>query len=81
MAVDHQQRHYNSANFNIGMTLAATNNLTIVPNLAIGLTEDAPDFSFSLKFPYYFLIGPPQKPLFHGGFCTLAEQLKCTALS
>ncbi|MBK5356030.1 hypothetical protein JFU37_26480 [Pseudomonas sp. TH41] len=45
---------YNSANFNIGMTLAATNNLTIVPNLAIGLTEDAPDFSFSLKFPYYF---------------------------
>ena len=45
---------YNSANFNIGMTLAATNNLTIVPNLAIGLTDDSPDFSFSLKFPYYF---------------------------
>jgi len=45
---------YNSANFNIGMTLAATDNLTIVPNLAIGLTEDSPDFSFSLKFPYYF---------------------------
>lgn len=45
---------YNAANFNIGMTFAATNNLTIVPNLAIGLTDDAPDFSFSLKFPYYF---------------------------
>jgi hypothetical protein len=45
---------YNSANFNIGMTLAATDNLTIVPNLSIGLTEDSPDFSFSLKFPYYF---------------------------
>ncbi|MEG0861908.1 MAG: hypothetical protein RSD81_18880 [Pseudomonas sp.] len=45
---------YNSANFNIGMTLAATDNLTIVPNLAIGLTDDSPDFSFSLKFPYYF---------------------------
>jgi len=35
-------------------TFAATNNLTIVPNLSIGLTDDAPDFSFSLKFPYYF---------------------------
>ena len=35
---------YNAANFNIGMTFAATNNLTIVPNLAIGLTDDAPDF-------------------------------------
>ncbi|MCO7534618.1 hypothetical protein NJH24_07465 [Pseudomonas asiatica] len=45
---------YNSANFNIGMTFAATDNLTIVPNLSIGLTDDAPDFSFSLKFPYYF---------------------------
>ena len=45
---------YNAANFNIGMTFAATNNLTIVPNLSIGLTDDAPDFSFSLKFPYYF---------------------------
>ncbi|WP_087500655.1 hypothetical protein [Pseudomonas sp. SID14000] len=45
---------YNAANFNIGMTIAATDNLTIVPNLAIGLTDDAPDFSFSLKFPYYF---------------------------
>ncbi|UVJ45880.1 hypothetical protein NVV94_10215 [Pseudomonas sp. LS1212] len=45
---------YNAAYFNIGMTVAATDNLTIVPNLAIGLTEDAPDFTFSLKFPYYF---------------------------
>ncbi|HEN8797803.1 hypothetical protein HP546_08670 [Pseudomonas sp. CM25] len=45
---------YNAANFNIGLTFAATDNLTIVPNLSIGLTDDAPDFSFSLKFPYYF---------------------------
>ena len=45
---------YNAANFNIGMTFAATDNLTIVPNLSIGLTDDSPDFSFSLKFPYYF---------------------------
>ncbi|MFW0756840.1 hypothetical protein ACN1C3_19265 [Pseudomonas sp. H11T01] len=45
---------YNAANFNVGLTLAATDKLTIVPNLAIGLTQDAPAFSFSLKFPYYF---------------------------
>ncbi|MGE8098306.1 hypothetical protein [Pseudomonas fluorescens] len=45
---------YNAANFNIGLTMAATDKLTIVPNLAIGLTQDAPAFSFSLKFPYYF---------------------------
>jgi hypothetical protein len=40
--------------FNVGMTIAASDNLTIVPNLAIGMTDDAPDFTFSLKFPYYF---------------------------
>lgn len=45
---------YNAANFNIGLTMAATDKLTIVPNLSIGLTQDAPAFSFSLKFPYYF---------------------------
>lgn len=44
----------NAAYFNIGMTYALSNDLTIVPNLSIGLTPDAPDFSFSLKFPYYF---------------------------
>lgn len=44
----------NAAYFNVGMTLAATDSLTIVPNLSIGLTDDAPDFTFSLKFPYYF---------------------------
>jgi hypothetical protein len=44
----------NAAYFNMGMTFALTDKLTMVPNLSIGLTEDAPDFSFSLKFPYYF---------------------------
>lgn len=44
----------NAGYFNIGMTIAATDALTIVPNLSIGMTEDAPDFTFSLKFPYYF---------------------------
>jgi hypothetical protein len=44
----------NAGYFNIGMTIAATDNLTIVPNLSMGMTDDAPDFQFSLKFPYYF---------------------------
>lgn len=44
----------NAGYFNVGMTIAASDNLTIVPNLSIGLTDDAPDFTFSLKFPYYF---------------------------
>lgn len=44
----------NAAYFNIGMTYAVNNDLTLVPNLSIGLTPDAPDFSFSLKLPYYF---------------------------
>ncbi|MDD1148009.1 hypothetical protein M5G25_06925 [Pseudomonas sp. TNT2022 ID357] len=44
----------NAGYFNVGMTIAATDNLTIVPNLSIGMTEDAPAFTFSLKFPYYF---------------------------
>nr|BFD42161.1 transporter [Pseudomonas sp. FFPRI_1] len=44
----------NAAYFNVGMTIAATDHLTIVPNLSLGMTQDAPDFTFSLKFPYYF---------------------------
>ncbi|NVZ62374.1 autotransporter domain-containing protein [Pseudomonas gingeri] len=44
----------NAGYFNVGMTIAATPNLTIVPQLSLGMTPDAPDFSFSLKFPYYF---------------------------
>ncbi|AQZ95774.1 transporter [Halopseudomonas phragmitis] len=44
----------NAAYFNIGMTYAVNNDLTVVPSLSVGLTPDAPDFTFSLKFPYYF---------------------------
>lgn len=44
----------NAAYFNVGMTFAPSDQLSIVPSLAIGLTPDAPDFSFSIKFPYYF---------------------------
>lgn len=44
----------NAAYYNIGMTFAVDQNLSIVPNLSIGLTPDSPDFTFSVKFPYYF---------------------------
>jgi len=44
----------NAGFFNVGMTIAASPNLTIVPMLSLGMTPDAPDFSFSVKFPYYF---------------------------
>jgi len=44
----------NSGFFNIGMTIAASPSLTIVPMLSLGMTPDAPNFSFSVKFPYYF---------------------------
>ncbi|MEN1480702.1 hypothetical protein AAIH16_45075, partial [Pseudomonas aeruginosa] len=27
---------------------------SIVPSLSIGITPDAPDFTFGVKFPYYF---------------------------
>ncbi|MNG38444.1 hypothetical protein D3C76_582730 [compost metagenome] len=45
---------YNAGYFNWGLTYALSPKLTVVPNLSIGLTPDAPDFSFSIKFPYYF---------------------------
>lgn len=44
----------NSATFNAGLTRQFTKNLTMVGSLAIGITPDAPNFSFSLKFPYTF---------------------------
>ena len=37
----------NAGYFNVGMTIDATNNLTIVPNLSIGMTEDALAWLFS----------------------------------
>ena len=46
--------NYNAAYYNIGMTFAPTPQLSIVPNLAIGLTPDAPDFTFGVRVPYYF---------------------------
>lgn len=44
----------NAAYFNWGLTYAVTPKFTIVPNLSIGISPDAPDYSLSVKFPYYF---------------------------
>ncbi|WP_220271942.1 porin [Crenobacter cavernae] len=44
----------NAATMNLGLTYAVSKKLSIVPNLATGLTPDAPDYSVSIKFPYAF---------------------------
>lgn len=44
----------NVAVFNVGMTYALNKHLSIVPNLAIGLTPDTADYAVSIKFPYNF---------------------------
>lgn len=44
----------NTAVFNIGMTYALNKHLSIVPNLAVGLTPDTADYAISIKFPYNF---------------------------
>lgn len=44
----------NAGTLNLGLTYALNQHLSIVPNLAVGLTPDAPNFTFSVKFPYYF---------------------------
>lgn len=44
----------NSATLGIGATYAIDKNLAMVTTVGAGLTTDAPDLSFSLKFPYTF---------------------------
>lgn len=44
----------NAGYFGLGMTYAVSNRFSIVPSLSIGITPDAPDFTFGVKFPYYF---------------------------
>jgi len=44
----------NSATFNIGMTHALSEQTSMVANLGVGLTPDAPDLQLSIKFPYSF---------------------------
>ena len=40
--------------FDIGVTYAMTDRLSVVTNLGIGLTNDASDYAFALKLPYRF---------------------------
>ena len=42
----------NAAMFNLGVTYALSPNATLVSQLGIGLTPDAPDFSLIFKVPY-----------------------------
>lgn len=40
--------------FDMGVTYAMTDRLSVVTNLGIGLTNDASDYNFAVKFPYRF---------------------------
>ncbi len=44
----------NSATLGVGVTYAMTRHLAMVTNVGAGLTADAPDLTFSVKFPYMF---------------------------
>ncbi len=44
----------NVATFNIGTTLGITRRFSVALNLAMGLSEDASDYSFSVRLPYRF---------------------------
>lgn len=44
----------NSATLGIGATYAMSKHLAMVTSVGSGLTEDAPDLTFSIKFPYMF---------------------------
>ncbi|MGE3297717.1 MAG: hypothetical protein AB7I68_10240, partial [Porticoccaceae bacterium] len=40
--------------FDVGVTYAMTDRLSLVTNLGMGLTNDSSDYAFTLKFPYRF---------------------------
>lgn len=40
--------------FDIGVTYALTERLSLVTNLGMGLTNDSSDYNFAMKFPYRF---------------------------
>ena len=44
----------NAASFNIGVTYGLSDRETLVTNLGIGMTKDAPDISLSIGVPYSF---------------------------
>lgn len=43
-----------SGSLNLGVTYGIANNLSMLANVAIGVTPDAPDVSIGLRFPYSF---------------------------
>ncbi|BCL76475.1 hypothetical protein JHS3_22110 [Jeongeupia sp. HS-3] len=44
----------NVATFNVGMTYAVSKDMSVIPNLAIGLTPEAANYTVSIKMPYNF---------------------------
>lgn len=44
----------NAATMNFGVTCAMSDHLSMVTNVGAGLTTDAPDVQFAIKFPYNF---------------------------
>lgn len=44
----------NAATLGVGVTYAMTKHLAMVTSMGAGLTADAPDVTFSVKFPYMF---------------------------
>jgi hypothetical protein len=44
----------NSAVFNVGLTHTLSDKLSVIGNVGVGLTPDAPDFSVGIKLPYTF---------------------------
>lgn len=44
----------NIATLNMGVTFALTQHLTVITNVGIGLTTDAPDVQLGIKLPYQF---------------------------
>ncbi len=44
----------NSAMFNVGITQSLNRHLSIAGTVGIGLTDDAPDFTFGVRLPYRF---------------------------
>lgn len=44
----------NSAMLNLGITQGLNSHLSVVGTVGAGLTDDAPDFTFGLRFPYRF---------------------------
>lgn len=44
----------NSAQLNLGLTYALSDRWSLVANVAAGLTPDAPDAQFGMKFPYTY---------------------------